>query len=117
VRLVTRTSLAIILFSCASNKAHADYDPRKYELSIRREAHMPDDWFQCETDKDCAVAHIPCQAGIAVGRKYKAAAETAICQLENCYEACTSSMADNSIASCDFDNECVTGIRPAGQAK
>jgi hypothetical protein len=96
-----------LLFCLACVPARADTDPGRYDRTIRKEAHMDDGWFDCETDKDCTVAHIPCQAGIAVAKKFKSAAEGAVCRIENCYQGCDGTTIDNSSAACE-EGECVT---------
>jgi hypothetical protein len=100
-----------------SFSAHAaDFDPHAYETEIRRQARIPDEWLACGSARDCVIAKVPCQTGIAVSRQYKASTEGAICQAEDCSQMCNTTLVVKSYTACE-DDLCVLRLGTRMPAK
>ena len=101
-----RFLLASGLFLMPLHASAAAFNPDTYETEIRKQARIPDEWLACDKAKDCVIAAVPCQTGIAVARQHKLDAEGAVCQEEDCNTMCSTTEIAKSYATCE-DEVCV----------
>jgi hypothetical protein len=75
-----------------------------FDARIRGEAHLPAEWFNCKSEKDCDLVSVPCQNDLVVNATHKDEAREALIRK---YPFCLGMSLHDTKASCE-KHECIT---------